>query len=178
MLPYKRTKFSPSNIAEQELTFIHMHNVAMGYVARENSSNPAQTDIIALANATFPVPSSSHSTFQDLLRIQRQAKFDCFQEPSACCQCYKCVTFWERRNSELDYFEMMYEDKIEAQMLESDSEDDKKPKAVFNVSSSTFSVPNGTSDFKLVPKNVAHFYVGLPAYNGDHPSTPACSTAV
>ena len=56
MLPYKRTKFSPSNVAEQELTFIHMHNVAMGYVPRENSSNPAQTGIIALANATFPVP--------------------------------------------------------------------------------------------------------------------------
>ena len=147
MLPCKRTKFSPSNVVEQELTFIRMHNVAMGYVPRENSSNSDQTDVVALANASFPVPSSVHSTFQDLLRIQRQAKFDCFEEPSACCQCYKCVTFWERRNSELDYFEMMYEDKIEAQMLESDSEDDKKPKAVFNVSSSTFSVPNVTSDF-------------------------------
>ena len=63
-------------------------------------------------------------------------------------------------------------------MLESDSEDDQKPKAVFNVSSSTFSVPNDNSDFKLGTKNVAHFYVGLPAYNGDHPSTLACSTAV
>ena len=81
-------------------------------------------------------------------------------------------------NSDLDYFEKMYDDKIEAKMLESDSEDDLKPKALFNVRSSTFSVPNGNSDFKLVAKNVAHFYVGMPAYNGDHQSTPACSTAV
>ena len=141
-----------------------MHSVAMGYIPRENSSNSGHNDMVALANASFPVPSSVHSTFQDLLRIQQQAKFDCFKEPSASWQCYKCVTYWGRLNSELDYFEKMYDNKIEAKMLESDSEDDQKPKAVFNVSSSTFSVPNDNSDFKLGTKNVAHFYVGLPAY--------------
>ena len=30
----------------------------------------------------------------------------------------------------------------------------------------------------MVAKNVAHFYAGLPAYDGKHPSTPVCSTAV
>ena len=110
-----------------------MHSVAMGYIPRENSSNSGHNDMVALANASFPVPSSVHSTFQDLLRIQRQAKFNCFKEPSASCQCYKCVTYWGRMNSDLDYFEKMYDDKIEAKMLESDSEDHQKPKAVFNV---------------------------------------------
>ena len=178
MLPYKRPKFSPSNVAEQEQTFIRMHNVAMGYKPRDISTISNQTDVAALANATFPVPSSVHSTFQDLLCIRRQAKLDCFEEPSAFCDCYKCVTHWERMNSELDYYEKVYEDKLQAQMLESDSEDDLKPKAVFTVNSSTFTMPNVVSDFKWVAKNVAHFYIGLPAYNGEHPSTPTCSTAV
>ena len=82
MLPYKRPKFSPSNIAEQEQTFIRMHNVAMGYEPRDTSTNSNQADVIALANASFPVPSSVHSTFQDLLRIHRQAKSNCFKKPS------------------------------------------------------------------------------------------------
>ena len=42
----------------------------------------------------------------------------------------------------------------------------------------TIALPKVHLDFNLVAKNVAHFYVGLPAYNGEHPSTPACSTAV
>ena len=176
MLPYKRPKFSPSNVAEQEQTFIRMHNVAMGYKPRDISTISNQTRRSCSCQCYFP--STKLSTFQDLLCIQRQAKFNCFEEPSAFCDCYKCVTHWERMNSELDYYEKVYEDKLQAQMLESDSEDDLKPKAVFTVNSSTFTMPNVVSDFKLVAKNVAHFYIGLPAYNGEHPSTPTCSTAV
>ena len=80
-------------------------------------------------------------------------------------------------NSELNYYEKLYEDKLQAHMLESDSEDDLKPKAVLTVSSN-FTMSNVVSDFKLVAKNVAHFYIGLPAYNKEHPSTPTCSPAV
>ena len=39
-------------------------------------------------------------------------------------------------------------------------------------------MPNVVSDFKLLAKNVAHFYIGLPAYNGEHTSTQTCSAAV
>ena len=48
----------------------------------------------------------------------------------------------------MDYYEKMYEDKVEAQMLESESDDDGKPKAVFTVQSSPFAVPKDISDFK------------------------------
>ena len=81
-------------------------------------------------------------------------------------------------NSELDYFEKIHEDKVHAEILESDLIDDIKPKPVFTVQSSTVALPKGLPDFSLVAKNVAHFYVGLLAYNGEHPSTPVCSTAV
>ena len=39
-------------------------------------------------------------------------------------------------------------------------------------------MPNVIADLKFIEKNVAHFDVGLPAYNGEHPSTPVCSTAM
>ena len=71
-MPNKRTKFSPSNVQEQELIFMRMHNVAMGYEERSVNETSNSGDIIQLANAKFPVPSHIHSTFQDLLRIQRQ----------------------------------------------------------------------------------------------------------
>ena len=91
MLPNKRPKFSPSNIAEQEQNFIRMHNVAMGYEPRTNSGTSIDTDIIAIANdalnSKFLVPSSRHSTFQDLIRAPKQEKFHCFKEPVATCEC-------------------------------------------------------------------------------------------
>ena len=63
MLPAKGTTFSPSNIAEQEQNFIRMHNIAMGYEPRPNNTEAMESDIIALANSSFPVPSHIHSTF-------------------------------------------------------------------------------------------------------------------
>ena len=48
-------------------------------------------------------------------------------------QPFATVTHWERMNSELDYYEKVYEDKLQAQVLESNSEDDLKPKAKFTV---------------------------------------------
>ena len=49
---------------------------------------------------------------------------------------------------------------------------------MFNVRSEVLALPKGQSDFDMVSKNAAHFYVSLPAYNGEQPSTPVCSTAV
>ena len=59
-MSYKRPKFSPCKTAEQEQTSIRMHNVAMGYEPRDDNTISNQTDIVALANATFPVPSAVH----------------------------------------------------------------------------------------------------------------------
>ena len=56
--------------------------------------------------------------------------------------------------------------------------EEMKPNALFKVKSATIALPKCHPDFNLVAKNVAHFYVGLPVYNGEHPSTPLCSTAV
>ena len=95
--PNKRTKFSPSNVQEQELIFMRMHNVAMGYEAREVNEASSSNDIVRLANAQFPVPSHIHSSFQDMLRIQRQARFDCFQEPSLACECYNTLDSRQQR---------------------------------------------------------------------------------
>ena len=81
-------------------------------------------------------------------------------------------------NSYLDHFEKIQDDKFRVDLLGSDFDGDSKPKAVCNVRSDVLALPKGQPDFNLVAKNVAHFYVGLPAYNGEHPSTPACSTAV
>ena len=83
-----------------------------------------------------------------------------------------------RMNSELDYFEKIQADKDRVDLLGPDSGDDGKPKGVFNVRSEVLALPKGQSDFDMVSKNAAHFYVSLPAYNGEHPSTPVCSTAV
>ena len=66
----------------------------MGYEPRSTITDTMETDIVALANAAFPVPSSVHSTFQDLLRVHKQAKFDCFNQPTSTCECYKCTTYW------------------------------------------------------------------------------------
>ena len=52
-----------------------------------------------------------------------------------------------------------------------------KPNDLFKVQSA-IGLPKGHPDFTLVAKNIAHFYVGLPAYTGEHPLTPVCSTAV
>ena len=71
-----------------------MHNIAMGYEPRSTITDTMETDIVALANAAFPVPSSVHSTFQDLLRVHKQAKFDCFNQPTSTCECYKRTTYW------------------------------------------------------------------------------------
>ena len=62
MLTNKKPKFSPSNITEQEQNFIRMHNVAMGYEPRTNSSTSIDTDIIAIANDAFRyrVPCTRH----------------------------------------------------------------------------------------------------------------------
>ena len=57
MLPAKRAKVSPSNITEQELNFVRMH-IAMGYEPRPNNTKDMESDVIALANSSFPVPSS------------------------------------------------------------------------------------------------------------------------
>ena len=81
-------------------------------------------------------------------------------------------------NSDLDYFEKIQHDKAHVDLLGPDYDDDTQSKTVFNVRSEILVLPKGQSDFDLVAKNVAHFYVGLPAYNGEHPSTPVCSTAV
>ena len=72
-----------------------------------------------------------------MLCVQQQAKLDCFKEPSAFCECYKCTTHWDRVNSELDYFEKIYEDKVQAEILEPGSVDDMKPKSLFTVQSTT-----------------------------------------
>ena len=55
----------------------------MGYEPRPSNTDAMESDIIAIANASFPVPSSVDSTFQDLLRVQKQAKFDCFSQVRA-----------------------------------------------------------------------------------------------
>ena len=44
MLPGKRPKFSPSNIADQELDFIRMRNVGMGYEAKHTSGDSMETE--------------------------------------------------------------------------------------------------------------------------------------
>ena len=62
-------------------------------------------------------------------------------------QLFATVTLWEQMISKLDYYEKVYEDKLQAQMLESDSEDDLKPKAVFTINSSTFTMPCVVSDW-------------------------------
>ena len=176
--PSKRMKFSPSNVQELELVFMRMHNVAMGYEAREVNEASSSTDIIRLANAQFPVPSHIHSSFQDKLRIQRQARFDCFQEPSLACECYKCEKHWIRVNSELDYFENVFAEKTDMELRGPGSgvERSSNAGAVFDVQSSVVGLPK--SEMKLVAQNVAHFFCGLPAYEGKHPSTPVCSIAV
>ena len=60
--------------------FMRMHNLAMGYEERTVNETSNSGDIIRQANAQFPVPSHIHSAFQDMLRIERQGKLDCFQE--------------------------------------------------------------------------------------------------
>ena len=49
---------------------------------------------------------------------------------------------------------------------------------ILDVKSRTICMPKENSDLKLVVRNVAHFYAGLPGYEGEHPSTPVCSVAV
>ena len=153
MNPIKRTKFSPGYIDELEKNVMRVHNIAMGYEPR---------DIIALTNAQFPVPSHIHSTFQDWIRVQRQAQFDCFKEPCIECKCYKCVTHWEGVNNDLDYFESVIADKTEQELKGPDPMQQVKPNCILDVKSRTICMPKENSDLKLVARNVAHFYAGLP----------------
>ena len=81
-------------------------------------------------------------------------------------------------NSELDYFEKMHNEKIHDELLGPDALEEMKPSALFKVTCATIALPKFYPDFNLVAKNVAHFYVGFPAYNGEHPSTPVFNRCV
>ena len=81
-------------------------------------------------------------------------------------------------NSELDYFEKVHNEKIHDELLGPDPLEEIKPSALFKVKSATIALPKLYPDFNLVAKNVAHFYVGFPAYNGEHPSTPVYNRCV
>ena len=176
MNPIKKTKFSPGYFDELEKNFMRIHNIAMGYEPRDVNSN--EPDIIALANAQFPVPSHIHSTFQDWIRVQRQAQFDCFQEPSIDCKRYKCVTHLEGVNKDLDYFETVFAEKTEQEFKGPDPMQQVKPNCILDEKSRATCMPKANSDLQLVARNVAHFYAGLPDYEGEHPSTPVCSVVM
>ena len=81
-------------------------------------------------------------------------------------------------NSELDYFEKVHNEKIHDELLGPDPLEEMKPRALFKVKSAAIALPKFHPDFNLVAKNVAHFYFGLPAYNGEHPSTPVFNRCV
>lgn len=68
-------------------------------------------------------------------------------------------------NCELDYFEKVHNEKMHDKLL--------GPDPLEEVKSATIALPKFYPDFNLVPKNVAHFYVAFPAYNG-----LLCTTAV
>ena len=95
------------------------------------------------------MPSNIHSTFQDLIRVPVN---------------YKCVIDWENINFDLDYFKKVFQDKVDKEILGPDYLEQIKPNAIFDVKSSTIAIPKCNADFTLVAKNVAHFYVGLPAF--------------
>ena len=81
-------------------------------------------------------------------------------------------------NSGLAYFETVHNEKIHDELLGPDPLKEMKRIALFKVKSATIALPKFYPDFNLVAKNVAHCYVGFPAYNGEHPSTPVCNRCV
>ena len=82
----------------------------------------------------------------------------------------------ETCESELDDREKVHNEKIHDELLGPDPLEEMKPNALFSVKSVTIAVPKFNPDFNLVAKNVTHFYVGFPAFNGEHQSTvqPMC----
>ena len=64
------------------------------------------------------------------------------------------------------------------ELLGPDTLEEMKPSALFKVKSATIALPKFYTDFNLGTKNVGHFYVGFPAYNGEHPSIPVYNRCV
>ena len=120
MQPLKKPKivFSPSNVDHYERVFRTEHDIAMGYQARPS---PRVDDIVERANNAFPVPPHIHTSFRDWIEHNRQARFDCFREPSWLCTCYKCVTFQVQSDSEIAMFEAI-KDEHEAVEFKSDGD--------------------------------------------------------
>ena len=104
MQPHKKAKitFSPSNVDEYERAFRIEHDVAMGY---RSPLVPRVQSVVDAMNEAFPVPSYIHVPFRRWIEHNHLAKFDCFQEPSWLCTCYKCVTFQLRAESDVCFYE-------------------------------------------------------------------------
>ena len=118
MQPFKKAKivFSPSNVDQYEQVFRLEHDIAMGYVARPQPIVPSLVDVM---NALYPVPSPIHAPFRQWIEHNKQARFDCFEEPSWLCTCYKCITFQMNAEHDTTMFEKI-KDEEERLQIEKD----------------------------------------------------------
>ena len=104
MQPFKKVKieFSPSNIDEYERVFRLEHDIAMGYVSPLVPRVPSLIDVM---NSLYPVPSPIHEPFRRWIEHNQLARFDCFDEPSWLCTCYKCITFQLHADHDTSFYE-------------------------------------------------------------------------
>ena len=174
----KKFRFSPGSIEELEQMFMNMHNIAMGYVPRTVEREDTKLDLAQLAMAAFPVPPSIHDSFQTWIRQNNLACFDCFLDPSADCECYKCKTIMAKMEADVIYFEAR-KDSIEKKAIEDMDvvmpfqQLVELPPIVFEET-----VPRETNGTQLdvTVCNVSHFYLDIPETFAIAPSTPKLST--
>ena len=112
--PAKKMKFSPSNVDEYERVFRLEHDVAMGYATPTVPRVPKVKTALELFMEQNPVPSPLHDSFRCWIERNANAKFDCFEEPSWQCVCYKCVAWQKKIDHEMAIMEAIKTDHEES----------------------------------------------------------------
>ena len=167
----KRIKFTADNVDHYEREFRLEHDRAMGYIPRVTS--PVQ-DIVALAMQVFQPPPSIQpimETFRTWINSDRLATFDCFQEPSWECPCYKCTTWRTKRESETDFMEGVMDEYVREAILGDVTPTGNDEEIPENETAKC----DKHSLFTVRFACVSHFYTDLPNVDTETPSTPKFS---
>ena len=170
--PNKRIKFTSDNIDEYEKQFMLEHDRAMGYAPRLPQPESCDIRQVALRELAPPTTLSPFmESFRAWIKRNQLARFNCFQEPSWDCPCYKCETWRKQREEDTT----MMEGILERQQWAAVVNNPYPQLIVTHHGANAVSASTDSTVFHGRFSSVSHFYEDLPKDDGETPSTPKFS---
>ena len=111
-------------------------------------------------------------SFRTWICRNQLARFDCFQQPSYECPCYKCETWRRNKDTDIVLMESIMKEQDREAILRNPNSSGGANDAEKQQTGNT---ENGNAVFCLRYASVCHFYTDLPYDDGQTPLTPKFS---